>query len=89
MDTVITTSDIATAKKGNRSRMSSSSSTGSNGHKKNSKKGDAKSKKKKRLVSFKIIFCKWVKIRWAKLSRIPPNEVFTGKLLQCLTFKTP
>ena len=27
------------------------------------------------------------KIRWAKLSQIPPNEVFMGKLSQCLTFK--
>ena len=27
------------------------------------------------------------KIRWAKLSWIPSNEVFTGKLLQCLMFK--
>lgn len=52
MDTVVTTSDIAATKKGNRSRMSSSSSTGSNGHKKNSKKGDTKAKNKKRLVSF-------------------------------------
>ena len=43
MDTVVTTSDFATTKKGNRLRISSSSSTGSSDHKKNSKKGDAKS----------------------------------------------
>ena len=27
------------------------------------------------------------KIHWAKLSWIQSNEVFTGKRLQCLTFK--
>ena len=26
-------------------------------------------------------------ICWAKLSRIPPNVVFTGKLLRCLTLQ--
>ena len=28
-----------------------------------------------------MLYHKWGKIWWAKLSRIPPNEIFTGKLL--------
>ena len=35
-------------------------------------------------------FCKYrkqEKIYWAKLSRIPPNEVFTGKLCGALSLK--
>ena len=35
-----------------------------------------------------VSYCKQEKIRWAKLSRIPPNVVFTGKLSRYLTFTT-
>ena len=36
---------------------------------------------------FVCIYLKHEKIRWAKHSQIQSNEVFAGKLLQCLTFK--
>ena len=35
-----------------------------------------------------VSYRKQEKIRWAKLSRIPPNVVFTGKLSRYLTFTT-
>ena len=36
-------------------------------------------------VAYAIKYCKWGKIHWAKLLRIPLNEVFHKKLLWCLT----
>ena len=35
-----------------------------------------------------FIYRKRGRIHWAKLSWIPLDKVFIGKLLQCLTFKT-